>query len=317
MALARLRGDVRPQRRTRKSEPRRRMVRRRAALEPAVPQHAGHQREVADAAGEHPDRVERAGQWLDAVARERAERRLVAQHAAIGRGSVDRAGGLGAGGQRDRARGDAGGRAARGAAGRARAVERVERVGWRHPGELRAFDLAGDKGARAAQAGDRRGVDVRVCSGIDPGSVLGGQVLRVEVVLDRDRHSEQRKRVASGRGQPIEGRGRGSHKFRIERRPDVEIVASDRGQERIGDLDAGELVGGQPGPDLHRVDPVEQLRWPNGRADAHRTRSSARGAAARILFHPAARGSIPTIGRAFHNVTGPAHIWRGIGTNDV
>ena len=107
-------------------------------------------------------------------------------------GPDDRAGGLGAVGERDHPVGDRGGRPARGAA--RRAVEVVRVAGRRRlvGGELGRHRLAEDHRALLAQPGDAVGVARRPVALVDRRAVRGRHVGGVDDVLHADRDPVQR-----------------------------------------------------------------------------------------------------------------------------
>ena len=143
-----------------------------------------------------PKRVEAFGRRKHAAAVERAERRLEAEHAAIGGRPQHRAAGLRAEGDRHHAVGDRRARAARRAARRARGIVRVGRDARRHAGEFAGHGLAEDDGARRAHEADAGGVGRRPVAAIDRRAHLGRLVEGVDDVLHADRHAMQRPALA-------------------------------------------------------------------------------------------------------------------------
>ena len=159
----RLRGV--PQRRAAEPEAGRR--RQRAPRRLLADDGGGDELHVVDGAGHEPDGVEALGRELDAGAVDQVERRLVADHAAIGRRAQHRAAGLGAERRRHHVVGDRGGRAGRRAAGRVRGIVRIGGRAREHAGELGGDGLAEDHGAGGAR--DRHA-----------GGVAGGAVALVD-----------------------------------------------------------------------------------------------------------------------------------------
>ena len=118
--------------------------------------------------------------------------RLEAGDAAERGGADHRAGGLRAVGERDHPVGYGGGRAARGAAGRARRVVRVDGRRRLVGGELGRHGLAEDHRALLAQPGHAVRVAGRAPAGVDRRAVGGRHVGGVDDVLDADRQAVQR-----------------------------------------------------------------------------------------------------------------------------
>ncbi len=157
----------------------------------------------------HPVPV--VGQWRE---RHQPARRLEPDEAAPGRRDADRAGAVGAVRHPDHAGGHRGGRTTGGAAGSA--VERprvagravVQRLGERPHHQLGNVRLADDHRAGHAQPPDH--LAVGRCR-LVPGrvrAVARGVAGEVRVVLDRDRHAEQR-RVLAGVQPHLRRAGRG------------------------------------------------------------------------------------------------------------
>ena len=107
--------------------------------------------------------------------------------------TVDRARRLDARCEWDRPGGDRRGRSVGGAARSAIRTPGVAGPGREHPRELGALGLAGDDRAGVAQPLDCNRVASRAVPSVDRRAVPGGQLSRVEVVLDPDRHAEQRE----------------------------------------------------------------------------------------------------------------------------
>ena len=198
--------------------------------------------EVGHAAGEEPDRVERRGEELDSVAGKHAERRLEADHAAVGPGAVDRARRLRTGGDGDGAGGDGGGRSARGPSGGPRVVEGVDGVGGEHPRELRQLRLTGDHRSRRAQEAHGARVAGGLVPRVDRRAVGGRVVDGVEVVLDADQEAEHGELRSLARAEPVEGGGALEEHGFVDRRPRAELILADRGEDRLGDRHTSELA---------------------------------------------------------------------------
>ena len=166
-----------------------------AGVEPGDYFHA--QRDVVEVPGKDADRVERGRQPQDAGTRHQAEAGLETVDTAECRRSDRRTVCLRADRERHHAGRDGRGRAARGAAGRAREVMGVACLAWRQGSEFGRDRRARDERAAATKHRDDRRVPVGTPSGMQHRAVLGGQVDGVDDVLDADRHAVERAEAAS------------------------------------------------------------------------------------------------------------------------
>ena len=202
--------------------------------------------------------VERPRQSRDPGARDRAEARLHAPHAAEGGWPHDGTGGLGAERERHAAGGDGRGRAAGGAARRAR--ERVGVAGGAGgaAGELGGHGLAEDQGAGRAQAAHHRRVRPRPAAGVEPGAVLGRLVGGVDDVLDADGNAGKRPARAGGIDCPRPLAGRGS--VEVAPGPDRRLGLGNAGERRRAGRFRPLAAGADPGCDLVRARAFRQRR---------------------------------------------------------
>ena len=210
---------------------------------------AAEQGDVVERARHQAQRVERMALHLDADAREVAEGRLVADHAAIGGRPDHRAAGLGAEGERHMAVGHRGGRARRRAARRVAGIVRIGGRAGMAVGEFRRHRLAHDHGVGGPAERHAGGVAERHLALEDRRVVAGRHVVGVDDVLDADRHAAQHA-FPDGVG----GLGLGDRQVGIEEGPGlhdglalgdaIEAVAHQLlGGERAC-LDAGDGFGG-------------------------------------------------------------------------
>jgi len=156
-----------------------------------------HQGAVFGGAGHGAGLVQRGGEGDHAETRAAAVGGLDAGDAGERCGLADRTTGVGAGGGRHQARGHSHGRATRGAAGDASGVPGVAGlgvsgvlVGAAH-GELVAVELAHVDHASSLELGHDGGVEGALVALEHLGGGRGGQALRHEDVLVRDRHAVQ------------------------------------------------------------------------------------------------------------------------------
>ncbi len=165
---------------------------------------AGHRRHqvrsrphVVERRADDADVVEGRRQRMQAAGMDRIEARLEADRTGEGGGTNHAATGLGAESKRHHAGADRGAGTRRGAARRAREVERVACFVGVAGGEFRRHRLADDDGAGAAQGVHAGGIGRCLPAGVERAAHLGRQVGGPDHVLDRERTAvEQRPRVA-------------------------------------------------------------------------------------------------------------------------
>ena len=208
------------------------------------------QRRIADRARQRPEMGDVVEDARDDVHRDAPEAGFQSHQPAVGGRDADRAAHVGALGDRDTARADRGGRAARGAAGRARQVpgiagEAPERAfGKAGVGELRRRGLADDDGAGGAQPRD----DDRVLVGHpvlqDPRALGGALALHRREVLDRDRHAVERPVRRAARQAPVGRAGEGERLLAVDEAEAVERLVDlvDARQGVAHRLDRGKLA---------------------------------------------------------------------------
>ena len=181
------------------------------------------QRGVHDRAGAGTGLVERRGERDEAVARDRAVRRLDPDGARDGRRLADRPARVRADGERGLERGEGCRRAAAGAARDALEVPRVARgavrgvLGGRAHGELVHVGLAEDDDVGGAQPLDHGRVVRRPPALEDAGAAGGGHALHRQDVLQRQRHAGQRAEGLPRRPLAVD-RARGLDRVLVERR---------------------------------------------------------------------------------------------------
>ncbi len=216
----------------------------------------GDGREVAD---EEAQGVERGGEGLDAVERKDPEGRLPADHAAVGGGTDDGAGGLGAERGRKHARGHGGGRAARGAPRRARGVAGVAGLARGEEGELGGDGLAEDHRPGCAQPRHAGGVARRTAPAVDGRSAGGGHVRRVDDVLHAHREAAERR---PGRD-PVQAARLRERLLGLEvlEGQDPRLLGSDALEAVPQELLGGDLAAGE---ERHRLGGAEVRERPHG-----------------------------------------------------
>ena len=155
-------------------------------------QHGGaEQRNVVERARHEAERIDRVALHLDADAREVAEGRLVAHHAAIGGRPDHRAAGLRAEGQWHVAVGHRRCGPGRRTAGRMSGIVRVGRGAGMTIGELRGHRLAHDDGIGGPAERHAGGIAERHLACEDRRVVAGRHVVGVDDVLHADRDAAQ------------------------------------------------------------------------------------------------------------------------------
>ncbi len=206
-------------------------------LERLARQHALEQRDVGHRPGDRPAMVERPRQRHHPLERDRAERPLAADDAAVGGGPQDRADRLRADGAGDHPRRDGRRRPGRRPARRVPERPRVARGGRVAVGELGGVGLAEDDRPGGAEPGHERRVArrERVREGRRAGP--GGHAGDIDDVLDPDRHAMERSGRVPGRagGIALARLGEGGSRIKVDPRPD-------RGIQRVDPL---ETCGGQ------------------------------------------------------------------------
>ena len=200
--------------------------------------------DVRDAPGHRPFGREREPPRRDGAAgRHAAEGGLEPRQTAQRRGDPDGAPAVGARGERHHARGDGGGRAARGPAGGVLEVPGVargaeDRVGRaRRPAVLGSVRLADDDAAGAAQPRDEVRVAHRRCGvGLERRAVRRREPGRVLQVLHPDRHPGERAGVRARGEEGVHG-GRlleGALGVRRHEGVDLPVALLDRAEGRLG-----------------------------------------------------------------------------------
>ncbi len=227
----------------------------------------GHrQRHGRHVAREQADGVEAFAHHLHPRPVQRAEGRLVAHRAAIGRGADDAAGGLRPEGKMQQARRDAGRRAGGGAARRARRVARVGRGPREARGELRRHRLARHHRARPPRERHAGGIGARAVPGPDRRPVLRGQARGVEHVLHPEREAGERP----GPARPHAGVhrvGLRAPQRRVEMGKGAQrrLAPGRAGEQRLGEV-AGAQRAGSHAPSGFRGGKVEGVAGHAGQA---------------------------------------------------
>ncbi len=163
-------------------------LRRRYAVDAQIAVRNGRRREgdVAHARRKHAGRVELPRETFHADGGQQLIGGLETRHPAEGRGPNDRAAGLAADCDRDHAGGDRRGRARGGAAGRVLHIPGIAGLGRLHVRELGGHGLAEQQPAGAADLRDQGRIGSRAVAGVDRRAVFGGEIHRIEDVLDAD-----------------------------------------------------------------------------------------------------------------------------------
>ena len=195
------------------------------------------------------DMIEGFGERKDAVPADPAPGRLDAGEAAAGRGKADRTAGIRAERRIGEARGDGDARAAGGVAGPVFVAERVHRLGDR--GMIAGIDAFGGRqlaehdGAGGAKPRRGRRLVRRLEVGIDRRAETGGNIGRVEHVLDRHRHAMQRPAPVPGSDFGI--RLPGSRSRDLGRYGGIgmqpAIMFGDARQHQFGEFERGDAAG--------------------------------------------------------------------------
>lgn len=210
-------GQARPRRPVRhRAEERRARVAAHLVGGIAATQRFGEKCHAGKIARHHARLVEDEALPEHAGARQQADARLVAHHAAKGGRADDRGIGLGAEGERHHAGRDRRGGAGRRATRRATGIMGIARRTGRVDGELGSHSLAHDHRARVPQAGDQGGIPRWPAPAVNDGAVLGRHVTRIEYVLDADRQPEERAGWLSSLLVRIERGSRRPDLFRID-----------------------------------------------------------------------------------------------------
>ncbi len=195
-------------------------------------QHSGDQGDVAHVARKHAHVIQRLREDVHAGGGDGSEGRLESEDAAVGGRPDNRAGCLGADGERHHAIGDGGRRAARRAPRRAFQIQGVGGRSGRREGQLGGDRLAENDRARLAQHGHRRRVLARPPAPVERAAALGGHVGGVEDVLDADGHAVQRPEPGARIARGVGIAGGGERKLRIHEGP--------RAHQGVSTLDAFE-----------------------------------------------------------------------------
>jgi hypothetical protein len=93
---------------------------------------------------------------------------------------------------------------------------------------------------------------------VDRRAVGGRKISGVEVVLDADRHAEQRESIATGRRERVQCTGPPEQHVGVDPGPGVPRVLADRLQEPARHLRAGELAAPQAVAQRDRAGTAEQ-----------------------------------------------------------
>src|SRR6185437_6483660 len=206
----------------------------------------------ADGGSEHPDGIQRGGEWENAVERHAILSGLEAGNTAQCGRDADAAASIGADGGDAHSIGD-GYRRARGGATRNSTRGAIERVGWgavvgidadARKGEFRHVGPADEYGAGALQTADYSGITGRGRSVAEGGGCRGSDLaFHIEQVFDGDRKARDRGEPAR---LPIDSVGGPSRAFRIQRKKNAASFAGGSGgalESGIDNCSAGGLCG--------------------------------------------------------------------------